>query len=109
MKAILDCADERSLLLMDETFSGTNSTEGAVIAGEVLKTLQHKRTTVFFSTHLHDIASAIDEFNRKLPHILPLSAEHTNGKRTYRIIEGITDRSSYAMEIARLYGLEYKE
>lgn len=107
MKEILDSADGSTLLLMDETFSGTNSTEGAVIACEVLKTLQSKRTVVFFSTHLHDITAKLDEFNEKAPHILPLSAEYADSRRTYRIIEGISDRSSHAMEIARLYGLEF--
>ena len=106
MREIIDETDENSLLLMDETFSGTNSAEGAVIAGEVIGILQEKRPQVFFSTHLHDISDRIDEFNEYSPKVLPLSAEYADGKRTYRIVEGISDRSSYAMEIARRFGLE---
>ena len=106
MREIIDELDESSLLLMDETFSGTNSAEGAVIAGEVIGILQEKRSHVFFSTHLHDISDRIDEFNRFTPKVLPLSAEYADGKRTYRIVEGVSDRSSYALEIARRFGLE---
>lgn len=106
MREIIDELDENSLLLMDETFSGTNSAEGAVIAGEVIGILQEKRSHVFFSTHLHDISDRIDEFNRFTPKVLPLSAEYADGKRTYRIVEGVSDRSSYALEIARRFGLE---
>jgi len=106
MRGIIDELDENSLLLMDETFSGTNSAEGAVIAGEVIGILQEKKAHVFFSTHLHDISDRIDEFNAYSPKVIPLSAEYADGKRTYRIVEGLSDRSSYAMEIARRFGLE---
>lgn len=109
MRAVLDAADEHSLILMDETFSGTNSSEGAVIAAEVIKTLQSRHIPTFYSTHLHDLADQIPVFNTRLPHVLPLSAGYEDGKRTYRIVEGNADRFSYAMEIARAYGLAFEE
>ena len=111
MREILDELDADSLLLMDESFSGTASAEGAVIAGEVLKTIRDRRAVTVFSTHLHELASreTIEAFNRKSPKIKPLSAAYEEGRRTYRITEQTDSGSSYAYEIAKLYGLQYEE
>ena len=87
MRAILDVLDGKSLLLMDESFSGTASVEGAVIAGEVLKTIRSRSALCMFSTHMHELAakSSVEEFNCGTPKMKTLSAEYQDGRRTYRI------------------------
>ena len=107
MREILNIIGDTSLLLMDESFSGTNSTEGAAIAVEVLKSVQASKTRCFFSTHLHEVALQAGRFNEKSPRVNTLSAEYTDGKRTYKIIEQEPEGMSFAYEIAKEYGLEY--
>jgi DNA mismatch repair ATPase MutS len=109
MRELLDVLDANALLLMDESFSGTAAEEGAVIAGEVLKTVRDKGGVTFFSTHLHELASqsAVERFNRRGPCLKTLSADYLNGQRTFRIVEKEDDGMSYAYEIAEKYGLKY--
>lgn len=107
MKEILNVLDKDSLLLMDESFSGTNSTEGAAIALEVLKHIQAKECLCLFSTHLHDVAANVKYLNEKKPYISTLSAEYKNGFRTYKIIPKEPEGLSFAYEVAKEYGLEY--
>ena len=111
MRAILDVLDGKSLLLMDESFSGTASVEGAVIAGEVLKTVRSRTALCVFSTHMHELAakSSVEEFNRGTPKMKTLSAEYQDGRRTYRIVEQPDSGFSRAYEIAAQFGLQFKE
>lgn len=109
MREILDGADGHSLILMDESFSGTGSAEGAVIAEEVLKIIRHRHSSCVYSTHLHELAARVPELNQKKPEIVTLSAEYTGGRRTYRIIPTEPGGRSYACEIARQYGLMFEE
>ena len=116
MKKILYTLPKRSddvshctLLLMDESFSGTGSAEGAIIAEEVLKTIRSRRTCCIYSTHLHELAARVPALNAKPPYISTLSAEYASGRRTYRIVPSEPGGRSYAYEIARTYGLEYRE
>jgi len=115
MKKILDSLTPRTatdaavctLLLMDESFSGTGSAEGAIIAEEVLKTIRSRRVCCIYSTHLHELASRVPDLNSRTPHIVTLSAEYASGRRTYRIVPQAPGGRSYAYEIAKTYGLEY--
>ncbi|MBQ2725067.1 MAG: hypothetical protein IJF78_05115 [Clostridia bacterium] len=109
MREILDGTDEHSLILMDESFSGTGSAEGAVIAEEVLKTIRHRRASAIYSTHLHELAARVPVLNEKSPKIVTLSAEYVSGRRTYRVIPTKPGGRSYAYEIARQYGLGFEE
>lgn len=52
-----------SLLLMNESFSSTNSREGAVIAEEILKALSVIGSRVVFVTHLYELAKRVDAIN----------------------------------------------
>ena len=109
MREILDGTDADSLILMDESFSGTGSAEGAVIAEEVLKTIRHRRAVCVYSTHLHELAARVPALNEKSPKIVTLSAEYVSGRRTYRVIPTEPGGRSYAYEIAKQYGLEFCE
>ena len=109
MKTILNQLTERSLLLMDETFSGTASAEGAAVAFQVLLHLQNRGCYCLFSTHMYEINTYLDLLNKRTPPIRSLHMETVNGKRTYRVKEGLSDGQSYAYDIAKRYGLEFSE
>lgn len=109
MKDILNQLTGDSLLLMDETFSGTASAEGAAVAFQVLQHLQSRRCYCIFSTHMYEINSYLDRLNKRKPLIGSLYMETLDGKRTYRIQKGLSDGLSYAYDIAKRYGLEFSE
>ena len=98
MRDLFDRTDKGTLLMMDESFSGTAAEEGAVIAGEVLKIIRDLRAVCLYSTHLHALASAeaVERFNR-------------DGERTYRIVEQAAAGLSHAYEIAERFGLRYEK
>jgi DNA mismatch repair ATPase MutS len=111
MRDLLDRTDKGTLLMMDESFSGTAAEEGAVIAGEVLKIIRDLRAVCLYSTHLHALASAeaVERFNRGSPKLKTLSAEYRDGERTYRIVEQAAAGLSHAYEIAERFGLRYEK
>ncbi len=109
MKDILDKASKESLILMDETFSGTGSVEGAAVAHQVLKTICHKRIHCVFSTHIHEIVTFIGDLNKRNKMVVPMSVEMKDGERTYKIIYDSADDMSHAYDIAKKYGLEFTE
>ncbi|MDF2716721.1 MAG: hypothetical protein K0R28_3646 [Paenibacillus sp.] len=108
---------EHSLLLMDETFSGTSASEATYIAEQVLLGLSTAGCRVLFSTHLHDLARSIDELNKRADtdtgRIDSLTAEleterSDTGRRSYKISRSRPAGYSYARDIAEKYGLTYE-
>ncbi len=109
MKCIIDKMDGHSLVLMDETFSSTNSSEGAAVAFQVLKHIQAKSCWCIYSTHIHEIRPYIAELNKKNPKAEFLYVDTQNGRRTFTIKHGFIDELSYAYEIAKKFGLEFSD
>lgn len=99
---IVESADDRALVLIDELGTGTDPDEGGALACAVLKELKEKGALVFATTHLTDIkgfvyrtegmVNASMEFDRKT--LTPL----------YRLRIGEPGQS-HAIEVARRYGL----
>jgi DNA mismatch repair protein MutS2 len=99
---ILEEANDKSLVLLDELGSGTDPAEGAAIARAILNDLWRRNITTFVATHYPD---------------LKLYAHHTEGVQnasvefdvetlapTYRLIVGLPGRSN-ALAIATRLGL----
>lgn len=108
---------EHSLLLMDETFSGTSAAEATYVAEQVLLGLRTAGCRVLFSTHLHDLARSIDDLNKRADSdtgridslTAELEAEHSDtGRRSYKISRSRPAGHSYARDIAEKYGLTYE-
>ncbi len=55
VKAILERADENSLVLLDELGVGTDPREGAALAQAVLAELKARRTSFMVTTHYNDV------------------------------------------------------
>ena len=109
MKEILGQATSNTLILMDESFSGTGSLEAAAVAHEVLKTICRRGAICLFSTHIHEITAHIDDINKNGKAVFPMKVEMRNGERTYRVLYNEYDDYSHAADIARKYGLEFSE
>ena len=113
LRDIFDQVSNRSLVLLDESLSSTGSFEASYIAAEVLAGLSRIGCRCLFSTHLHELASEIDNVNaRTAPdggsHIDTLVAGIEEGKRSFKIIRMKPDGKSYARDIADKYGLSYE-
>lgn len=98
-------ADETSLLIMNESFSSTNTGESIVIAEDLLKYFAKKGVRGIFATHFHELASK-----------LPLLNDDTNfacgfvslvvRRGTHKVQEDVPEGHSYAKELAKSLGLD---
>jgi DNA mismatch repair ATPase MutS len=113
LRDIFDNVTDKSFVLLDESLSSTGSYEASYIAAEVLAGLSRIGCRCLFSTHLHELASEIDNINaRTAPHggnrIDTLVAGIEDGKRSFKIQRAKPDGKSYARDIAESYGLTYE-
>jgi len=99
---ILNQADEKTLVLMDELGTSTDPVEGAAIACAVLKYLQDKESLVMATTHLTEIKG----FVHRTEGMINASMEFDQKTLSplYRLRMGEPGQS-HAIEIARQYGL----
>lgn len=100
-----------SILLMNESFSGTSHLESLTIAFEAVKALQEVGSTTIFNTHLHELGRMIEGLNigedkkTKCVSLVTGNAEHL----PYYVYEGEPLGQSYAQDIAIRYGLTFEQ
>lgn len=114
LREIFDALSEHSLVLLDESFSSTGAFEATYIASEILVAFCARRVRGIFSTHLHDLASALDTLNARSLELAgvrldTLVAGIEEGKRSFLITRKKPDGKSYARDIAEKYGLSLDE
>ena len=93
--------------------TSTGSYEASYIASELLTALAVMRARGIFSTHLHELASALPEINERSVagggvRIDTLVAGIEEGKRSFKIHRAKPDGKSYAKDIADKYGLSFE-
>lgn len=105
MSEIADTIKPGALLLCNESFSSTNEREGSEIARQVVRAMIESDVTVFFVTHLFDLASSL--YEQRLPTGLFLRAERTpDGVRTFRLLPNEPLPTSYGEDsYRRIFGL----
>lgn len=114
LREILDEVSEYSMILLDESLSSTGAYEASYIAAELLAGFGAVGCRGIFSTHLHELASYIDDINsRSLScggvRIDTLVAGIYEGKRSFKILRTKPEGHSYASDIANRYGLSFAE
>ena len=106
------CTSE-SLLLLNETFSTTSFEEGFFIARDAVKAILKKGTRCIYNTHMHKLASDIDDINDegakegaafKAASLVVLS---DGGERSFKVKVAPPQGMSYARDIAEKYGVTY--
>lgn len=103
IKSILNTADKKSLVLIDEIGTGTDPVEGAALAIAILIQLQRKYSIVFATTHHGSVKLEAND----LPGFQNASMEFDQEQLqpTYKFTQGLPG-SSYAFEIAERLGYD---
>ncbi len=102
IKFILENADSKTLVLIDELGTGTEPTDGAAIARSVVLALIERNSFAVLTTHHQDVSSLAFDFE-----VLRLASVDFNMETlspTYRLIYDVPG-SSHAVDIARKLGL----
>lgn len=104
-KEAFDRMTDQSLMLMNESFSGTSHLESIEIASEVVKALVHKGVSTIYNTHLHELYDEVKE----LGHVRSMTVGDVGSDQIYKVSEGLPRGFSQALEIAEDYGVTYKQ
>ena len=102
---------QKSLILLNETFSTTSFEEGYYIAVDAVKAILQKGTRTIYNTHMHKLAKDIDsEINADgaAGKAVSLVAETKDGKNSFRVRIAPPEGKSFAREIAVKYGVTYE-
>jgi predicted GIY-YIG superfamily endonuclease len=100
LSTILGLANDKSLLLIDELGKGTNSREGAAIAGAVWEHLRGQNALGVFATHWHELFDMTVDLPR---HVID-HVEIENGVATHKIRTGKVLNFS-AIKTTKSFGL----
>jgi len=105
LKEILDSADGKSLVLIDEIGTGTDPTEGAAFSSAFLEETAERGAMTIVTTH----HSGLKELAQNKEGFINCSMEFDvdNLTPTYKFLKGIPG-SSYALEISRKLGIDDK-
>jgi DNA mismatch repair ATPase MutS len=103
MSAIAGEITPHSIMLFNESFAATNEREGSEIARQVVRALLESGIKVLYVTHLFTLAD--DLYRQEKDVTLFLRAERgDNGRRSFKIIEGMPLPTSFGEDIYRRLG-----
>lgn len=108
-KEIYDTCSNKSLILLNESFSTTSFEEGYYIAKDAIRAILIKGTKTIFNTHMHKLAQEIEMFNEGKNKAVSLIVESENGQRSYKVRIAPTTGISMASDIARKYGVTFDQ
>lgn len=105
LKAVLNEANAKSLVLIDELGSGTDPSEGEALAMAILEELKEREALVLATTHYPKLKSFAFEGDYISNASMLFDEEEL--KPTYKLVAGLSGRS-YALEIAKNLGFSDK-
>ena len=103
--AILNRADERSFVILDEIGRGTATFDGLSIAWAVVEQLSEvNKCRTLFATHYHELTQLYHKLSALSLHCMKIKEFNGDVVFMHEVIEGAADRS-YGIHVARLAGL----
>lgn len=103
--SILNRADERSLVILDEIGRGTATFDGLSIAWAVVEHLHEvNRCRALFATHYHELTSLVGKLHKMSLHCMRIKEFNDEVIFLHEVIDGAADRS-YGIHVAKLAGL----
>ncbi len=129
LETILPKLSKHSLILMNESLSSTSHQECLFIATEIVRYMRKVGCRALFATHIHELAENIPELNKEdgLSNMMSLVAGvdetadlevmtedgvkkfESGNKRTYKILPIPPQGRSFALDIARTYGISFEQ
>ena len=111
IKEIVAEADDKTLILFNETYSTTSATDGLFLSMDLLRVLKELGTAVIFNTHIHELAKSIEEMNlwEGKSDFVSIVMEIKDNVNTFRIKKSEPELKSYARNIAEKYGITYEQ
>ena len=110
-RELYEAATDRSMLLMNETFSTTSFEEGYFIAVDAVRAILRKNDRTIYNTHMHKLALELDTVlnQEDVPaKAVSLIVETKEGRSTFHVKVAPPEGKSYAHEIAEKYGVTYE-
>lgn len=102
---ILNQADERSLVVLDEIGRGTATFDGLSIAWAVVEHLHEiNKSRALFATHYHELTSLVSKLKKMSLHCMKIKEFNDEVIFLHEVIDGAADRS-YGIHVAKLAGL----
>lgn len=103
-------ATDRSLLLLNETYSTTSFEEGYYIARDSVKALLTKSVRTVYNTHMHKLGEDAEALTRESSGAgaASLIVRTEDGKRSFKVAVARPEGSSYARDIAEKYGVTFE-
>lgn len=114
IRAIFEKVTPTTLLLLNESLASTHPGESLYLAREIVRALRQIGLRALFTTHLHDLAGAVDEINATTPgdsDVFSLVASpieeplETEPHYSYQVRRMPPVGRSYAENIAARYGI----
>ncbi|MCR5798515.1 MAG: hypothetical protein K6G69_00395 [Lachnospiraceae bacterium] len=111
IKNIVKNADDHSLLLLNETYSSTYSTDGAYLAEDLIRLLKNKNIPMIYNTHLLELAHKTDLMDKweGISKVVSITMELKDNVNTFRLLRDVPDDNSHARNIATMYGITYEQ
>ncbi len=108
-KEIFKEATDKSLVLLNESFSTTSFEEGYYIARDSVRALLTKAVRTIYNTHMHKLGEEAESFTREngKAGAASLVMQTEDGKRSFKVALAEPEGSSYARDIAEKYGVTY--
>ncbi len=102
---------EKSLLLLNESFSTTSFEEGYYIAADAVRAILKKGIRGIYNTHMHKLAIDLTGPDAPSDALRPLSliVRSKGRERSFRVEIAPPEGSSYARDIAEKYGVTYED
>ncbi len=103
--SILNQADERSFVILDEIGRGTATFDGLSIAWAVVENLHEvNKCRALFATHYHELTALTSKLPNMSLHCMKIKEYNEQVIFLHEVIDGAADRS-YGIHVAKLAGL----
>ena len=103
--AILNQADDRALVILDEVGRGTATYDGLAIAWSTLEYLHEvNKSRSLFATHYHEMTVLADRLTRVINATVSVKEWNNEVIFLHEVRQGAADRS-YGLQVAKLAGL----
>lgn len=109
-KEMYTASTNKSLMLLNETFSTTSFEEGYYIAADSIKAILSKGIRTIYNTHMHKLGFDVEDFNLEefSGRAVSLVVKSDDGKRSFKVHKMPPEGMSFAQDIARKYGVTYE-